>query len=62
MKGGDMMDKFFYIYNPDQADYFIKNGLLVIGAGKGKFNDFYYKFVRDEQAEEVFKKWVERKQ
>jgi hypothetical protein len=60
MNGGDDVE-YFYIYNPEQADYFIKNGLQVVGAGKGQLKDIYFKFIRDEQAEEVFTRWVERK-
>ena len=29
------MDKFFYIYNPEQALNFIQNGALLLNIGKG---------------------------
>ena len=51
--------KLFYIYNPEQADFFIKNGATVLGAGKGKFNDVYVKFARTKKEEEIFNKWAE---
>lgn len=53
--------KYFYIYNIEQADFFIKNGLQVNSVGKGKKNDIYLKFVRDEESEKVFSLWVQSK-
>lgn len=55
------MEKYFYIYNPRQADFFIKAGLRVLGVGKGTQGEVYIKFLRDEISEQVFTLWVERK-
>lgn len=51
------MNKYFYIYNRHQANYFIQNGLPVLEVGKGKLDDCYTKFLRDEKAEKVFSEW-----
>lgn len=55
------MDKFFYIYNPKQALYFIQNGASLIKIGKGSKGDVYYQFPRDDQHEELFMGWKRRK-
>lgn len=55
------MNKYFYIYNRHQANYFIQQGLPVLEVGKGKHDGNYTKFLRDERADEVFAKWRENK-
>jgi uncharacterized protein (DUF1919 family) len=52
--------KYFYIYNPDQANFFNLNGVSVLEIGKGKKGDIYIRFPRNEKSEEVFSRWVER--
>lgn len=52
------MNKYFYIYNFEQAQFFIKNGLEVLEIGRGKRGDVYHKFLRDDKANKVFDKWV----
>jgi hypothetical protein len=54
------MNKYFYIYNFEQSQFFIQNGLEVLEIGKGKFGDIFHKFLRDDKANEVFDKWVRR--
>lgn len=49
--------KKFYLYNFNQIDFFIKNGLTPIGSGYGKNRDAYVVFVRNIKSEEVFGKW-----
>lgn len=51
---------YFYIYNPDQANFFNLNGVPVLEIGKGKKNDIYIKFPRNEKSEEVFSRWIKR--
>ncbi|MED3562222.1 hypothetical protein [Bacillus xiapuensis] len=55
------MNKYFYIYNPNQADYFLKSGLQVIEIGKGAKGDIYIKFIRNEKSEEIFTQWCKGK-
>lgn len=54
------MNKYFYIYNPHQADFFVKAGLPILKIDKGNRGDMYVKFLRDEKSEEIFTRWVER--
>jgi hypothetical protein len=54
------MNKYFYIYNPLQANFFVINGLAVLEIGKGNQGNIYIKFLRNEKSEEVFSRWVER--
>jgi hypothetical protein len=54
------MDKFYYIYNPHQANYFNLNGVPVLEIGKGSKGDIFIKFPKNKQSEEVFGRWVER--
>lgn len=54
------MNKYFYIYNFLQFNYFIKMGVPVLEIGKGTTGNIYVKFPRNEESEEVFSKWVER--
>lgn len=57
-----MKNKYFYIYNYEQASFMVKEGLPVIDVGKGNKNDIYIKFLRDNDAENIFKKWRLRKE
>ncbi len=55
------VNKYFYIYNFEQANFFIHNGLEVLEVGKGsKHGDVYLKFLRNQKANEVFDRWVVR--
>ena len=54
------MEKFYYIYNPHQANYFVMNGVSVLEIGKGNKGDIYIKFPKNEKSMEVFGRWVER--
>ena len=56
----DMQD-FFYIYNPQQALYFIQNGAYLVDINKGSKGDVYYKFPKDDKHEELFMNWKIRK-
>lgn len=47
----------FYIYNIEQANFFMLNGIVAIGTGFGKQGDLYIKFPRDFKSEEVFDRW-----
>ena len=51
------MKKYFYIYNFEQAKFFIDSGLKVLEIGKGAYGDIYHKFLRDDTAEQVFYIW-----
>ena len=55
-----MNNKYFYIYNPTQANFFVLNGVPVLEVGKGNQGTIYIKFPRNAQSEEVFGRWVER--
>lgn len=54
------MEKFYFIYNPHQANFFNMNGVPVLEIGKGKKGDVYVKFPKNKYSEEVFGRWVER--
>lgn len=56
------MDNYFYIYNRHQANYFIKNGMLVLEFNKGKKDDYYVKFLRDDNGNKIFKQWIKIKE
>lgn len=47
----------FYIYNFDQARYFINRGLPLLEIGRGSRGDVYFSFARDDLAENVFMDW-----
>lgn len=56
-----MKKKYMYIYNLQQALFFIQNKLIPteISISK-KTKKVYFKFIRDEKTEQVFSEWVER--
>lgn len=54
-------EKYFYIYNPTQANFFFQNGVKISEIGKGKKDDVYVKFIRDDASEKVFTEWIENK-
>lgn len=51
---------YFYVYNIQQARFFIKNGLVPTDVGIGTKREVFIKFVRNQEAEDVFTKWVNR--
>lgn len=53
--------KDFYIYNLEQARFFIFNGAKVLDVGKGNKNDIYIKFARNNENEHIFELWCNRK-
>lgn len=55
-----MKINYLYIYNFQQAKFFINNGLKVDEIGKGEKGDVYIRFVRDEDCESVFELWAKR--
>ena len=57
----DFQLKYFYIYNYKQALFFIQNGLKVIDIDKGKENQIYHKFIRDDKSEQIFMNWKQIK-
>ena len=54
------MKKYFYIYNFEQAKFFIDSGLKLLEIGKGTYGDIYHKFERNEVSENVFTLWNEK--
>lgn len=54
------MEKYYYIYNPHQANYYLMHDIPIIEIGKGAKGDTYVKFPKNEKSEEVFKRWIER--
>jgi hypothetical protein len=56
-----LMDKYFYIYNPIQSNFFLKMGIPALEVGKGNNGNFYVKFPRNEASEMVFTVWCERR-
>lgn len=52
------MSRFFYIYNLEQAKFFIDSGLHVLEINIGSRGHVYHKFKRDEESEKVFAAWV----
>ena len=55
------MNRYFYIYNFEQAKFFINSGLPVLDIRKAPKGDIYHKFLRDAKAEEVFQNWLNNK-
>lgn len=55
------LNNYFYIYNFDQAKFFINMGLPVIDIKKTSRGDVYHKFVRDKESEQIFYKWKKEK-
>lgn len=57
-----MVKEFRYIYNMEQANFYLQNGLTPIGVGIGGKNEVFLKFIDGEVLQTVFKKWCARKQ
>lgn len=54
--------EFIYIYNHKQADFFIKEGVVLASIGMNKkSNKLFFKFVRGSGLREAFHKWNNRK-
>ena len=56
-----LMNKYFYIYNQRQADFFYKSGLEIIEIGRGKQGDTFIKFEKNEESQKVFTEWMNKK-
>ncbi|MFT8312939.1 MAG: hypothetical protein ABF633_01645 [Clostridium sp.] len=56
-----MIKDFRYIYNMEQANFYLKNGLVPVGFGTGVKQDVYIKFKDCERLQEIFKNWMDRK-
>lgn len=54
------MDKYYFIYNPHQANFFNLHGVPILEIGKGGKGDTYIKFPKNEHSQNVFGQWVER--
>lgn len=52
-----MTQKYLYIYNVKQNDFFVNNGLHPINVGKGESGSVYLKYIRDEKAETILTLW-----
>lgn len=61
-----MKNNYFTIFNPEQADFFVKHGLPVLEIGTRKLKEkdgkiqVYIRFNRDTIAEQVFNLWCNR--
>lgn len=52
------MNNFLYIYNRHQANFFIQMGMKVLEFNKGKKDDYYVKFLKDETSTRIYKEWL----
>lgn len=52
---------FRYIYDMNQANFYLDNGQVPVGFGVGGKNDVYVKFKDSEKLQNVFHKWMDRK-
>jgi len=49
----------YYIYNMQQGDFYLKNGLMPIGSGTGKKGDAYLLFSNTNKLQNIFRRWSE---
>ena len=57
-----MDKKYIYIYNSEQAKFYINEcNLKILDLGTGNKGDAFIKFCNDEEYVEAFKKWCNRK-
>jgi hypothetical protein len=49
--------EYIHIYNMTQADFYIKSGIQVKGAGTGSKGQSYILFINDEHTKEVYRQW-----
>jgi hypothetical protein len=50
-----------YIYNMDQANFYLENGQVPVEFGVGAKNDIYVKFKDSKELQNTFHEWVSRK-
>lgn len=55
------LNNYFYIYNFEQAKYFINKGLYLVEIKKTTKGDIYHKFIRDKDSEQIFLEWKKQK-
>lgn len=55
-----MKEKDFFIYNPEQARFFIEHGLVPVFIGQGNKGDTFLQFKRNDEAEKVFTLWCNK--
>ena len=56
-----MIKEYRYIYNMQQASFYIQNGLEPIGCGIGDKKEIYIKFKDSEELQYIFNQWIDRK-
>ncbi|MDF2884967.1 MAG: hypothetical protein K0R54_5538 [Clostridiaceae bacterium] len=56
-----MIKEFRYIYDMNQANFYLQNGQIPVCFGKGGRNDIYIKFKDSEELQKIFKQWMDRK-
>ncbi len=49
-----------YIYNMQQADFYMTQGLIPVGAGIGKLGHAYVRFEKNVLYETLFAQWCKR--
>lgn len=54
-----MNEKFYYIYNLQQALYMIQHRIMPLDMRKGRDN-VYVKFLRTPYAEEIVQEWADK--
>ncbi|MDF2883757.1 MAG: hypothetical protein K0R54_4321 [Clostridiaceae bacterium] len=56
-----MIKEFRYIYDMNQANFYLQNGQIPLEFGIGGKNDVFIKFKDSNELQEIFHKWMDRK-
>lgn len=51
--------KDLYIYDLNQATFYIQHGLTPVAIAKGKYGDVYVRFKHTDELDQVWQKWGE---
>lgn len=52
-------NKYFYIYSPQKANFFLQNGIQILEVGTGRVDGAFFKFLKTEKSLEVSQRWKE---
>ena len=50
-------ERYFYIYSPQKANFFIQNGVEVLEVGTGRTDGVFFKFLKTDKSLEILNRW-----
>jgi len=56
----DSINKYIFIYNPVQAEFYFSKGITPMKVGKGSKGDVFVQFLKTDELRSAFTEWCNR--